>query len=188
VRVAVNLSPRQLLAPGLSQGVARALATTGLDADALCLEITETALLGDAEASRIVLRELKAAGVHIALDDFGTGYSSLTYLKRFPVDVLKIDRSFVEGLGHSAQDRAIVSTVVALANAFGIVTVAEGVETEEQVAALRMLGCAHAQGFYWSPALPRPDFDAWLREWVSPGRSAGGLPSAPASLPRSSPS
>ena len=188
LRVAVNVSPRQLLAPGLSQGVARVLATTGLEADALCLEITETALLGDAESSRIVLGELQAAGVHIALDDFGTGYSSLTHLKRFPVDTLKIDRSFVEGLGHSEHDRAIVSAAVDLANAFGIVTIAEGVETEDQVAALKALGCAHAQGYYWSPALPRPEFDAWLHEWFSPDRSADDLPCEPASLPRSSPS
>ena len=188
LRIAVNISPRQLLAPGLTQSVARVLATTGLDPDALCLEITETALLGDAESSGVVLRELHSAGVHIALDDFGTGYSSLTHLKRFSVDVLKIDQSFVEGLSHSQHDRAIVSAAVELANAFGILTVAEGVETEEQVAALRSLGCAHAQGFYWSPALPRHEFEDWLREWLSPGRSAGGLPSGPASLPQSSPS
>jgi EAL domain-containing protein (putative c-di-GMP-specific phosphodiesterase class I) len=188
VRIAVNLSPRQLLAPGLSQSVARVLTTTGLDGDALCLEITETALVGDAESSRLVLGELKAAGVHIALDDFGTGYSSLTYLKRFPVDILKIDQSFVEGLSHNDHDRAIVAAAVELANAFGILTVAEGVETEDQVTALRALGCAHAQGHYWSPALPRAEFDAWLSERLSPDRSAGGLLSAPASLPRSSPS
>jgi EAL domain-containing protein (putative c-di-GMP-specific phosphodiesterase class I) len=152
----------------------------------LCLEITETALLGDAESSAVVLGELHSAGVHMALDDFGTGYSSLTYLKRFSVDCLKIDRSFVEGLSHSDHDRAIVSAAVQLANAFGILTVAEGVETEEQLATLRALGCAQAQGFYWSPALPRHEFEAWLKEWLSPGRSAGALPSGPASLPRSS--
>jgi EAL domain-containing protein (putative c-di-GMP-specific phosphodiesterase class I) len=186
LRIAVNLSPRQLLAPGLTQSVARILATTGLDPDALCLEITETALLGDAESSGMVLRDLQATGVHIALDDFGTGYSSLTYLKRFAVDVLKIDRSFVEGLSESIHDRAIVSAAIDLADAFGILTVAEGVETEDQLAELRALGCAHAQGFLWSPALARHDLEAWLNEWLSRGRSAGGLLSSPASPPRSS--
>jgi CheY-like chemotaxis protein len=127
----------------------------------LCLEITETVLLDDAHGSVKALEALKAIGVRIAVDDFGTGYSSLTYLKRFPVDVLKIDRSFIDGLVHDRQDRAIVSSVVDLAHAFGLTTIGEGVETVEQLALLRSLGCDAAQGYFWSPALPPDELARW---------------------------
>ncbi|HET9769716.1 MAG TPA: EAL domain-containing protein, partial [Acidimicrobiia bacterium] len=108
----------------------------------------------DGDSTTRALNRLKSIGVQIGVDDFGTGFSSLTYLKRFPVDVLKIDRSFVEGLGRDPQDRAIVASVVDLAHAFGLTTVAEGIETAGQLAELRALGCERGQGFLWSPALP----------------------------------
>ncbi|MDQ1419196.1 MAG: hypothetical protein QOJ52_1158 [Acidimicrobiaceae bacterium] len=160
--LAVNLSARQLLAPDLSEVVRGALAKSGLTPSCLCLEITESVLLDDAHASVKALDALKAIGVRIAVDDFGTGYSSLTYLKRFPVDVLKIDKSFIDGLVHDRQDRAIVSSVVDLAHTFGLSTIGEGVETAEQLALLRALGCEAAQGYFWSPALPPDDLARWM--------------------------
>jgi diguanylate cyclase (GGDEF)-like protein len=161
--LAVNLSARQLLAPDLSNIVRDALATSGLTPSSLCLEITESVLLDDAQASAKVLEALKAIGVRIAVDDFGTGYSSLIYLKRFPVDVLKIDKSFIDGLVDDRQDRAIVSSVVDLARAFGLTTIGEGVETAEQLALLRALGCEAAQGHLWSPALPPDELERWAQ-------------------------
>jgi diguanylate cyclase (GGDEF)-like protein/PAS domain S-box-containing protein len=163
--VSVNLSARQLTQPQLVDIVSSALVTSGLLPGQLCLELTESVLLDDARSSTKVLTELKDLGVRIGVDDFGTGYSSLTYLQQFPVDTLKVDRSFVEGLGDSGAlggDRAIVAGVIDLAHAFGLTTVAEGVETAEQLAALRELGCEQAQGFLWSAALPEPQVRAWI--------------------------
>jgi CheY-like chemotaxis protein len=121
-------------------------------------------LLDDADASVKALEALKAIGVHIAVDDFGTGYSSLTYLKRFPLDVLKIDKSFIDGLADDREDRAIVSSVVHLAHSFGLTTIGEGVETAEQLVLLRALGCEAAQGHFWSPALPPDELARWTRD------------------------
>ncbi|MEW6471125.1 MAG: EAL domain-containing protein [Actinomycetota bacterium] len=160
--VSVNLAARQLLAPDLPAVVEEAVAASGLDPAQLCLEITESALLEDGDSSTRALNRLKAIGVQIGVDDFGTGFSSLTYLKRFPVDVLKIDRSFVEGLGRDRQDRAIVASVVDLAHAFGLTTVAEGVETPEQLDELRALGCEWGQGYLWSPPLPADAASQWI--------------------------
>ena len=123
---------------------------SGLDPRSLVLEITESAVMEDAGANAETLRELKALGVKIAVDDFGTGYSSLAYLKRFPVDFLKIDRSFVSGLGEDPDDEGIVSSVVNLARTLRLEAVAEGVETEEQRTLLRGMDCELAQGFYFS--------------------------------------
>jgi diguanylate cyclase (GGDEF)-like protein len=160
--VSVNLSARQLSSPGLRDVVAATLAESGLPPELLCLEITESVLMEDADASREQLQALKEIGVTLSVDDFGTGYSSLLYLKRFPVDVLKIDRSFVSGLGTSTEDSAIVAGVVQLARALGLQSVAEGVEDPEQVRRLGGLGCDLAQGFYWSPALDAEHLEAWL--------------------------
>ena len=160
--LSVNLAARQLLAPDVCAVVEAALAESGLEPARLCLEITESALLEDGESSTRALSRLKALGVHIAVDDFGTGFSSLTYLKRFPVDVLKIDRSFVDGLCHDPEDRAIVASVIDLAHAFGLTTTAEGVETAEQLAQLRALGCAQGQGFLWSRPLPADAAGRWI--------------------------
>ena len=128
----------------------------------LCLELTETALLEDLDRHLGVLLALRDLGVRLALDDFGTGFSSLTYLKRFPVDIVKIDRSFVAGLGVTHCDTAIVRSVIELAHALSLTVVAEGIERPEQLEALRSLGCDLAQGYLFSPARPQ----ALLLEWL----------------------
>jgi diguanylate cyclase (GGDEF)-like protein/PAS domain S-box-containing protein len=152
--LAVNLSARQLARGELLDVVDAALSSTGLDPGRLCLEITESVLMEDLDWSIEALLGLKTLGVRLAIDDFGTGYSSLNYLRRFPVDVVKVDRSFVAGLGVDPAADAIVAAVINLSHALGLSVVAEGVEREEQVVALRALGCDRAQGFYWSPAVP----------------------------------
>jgi diguanylate cyclase (GGDEF)-like protein len=163
--VSVNLSGRQLDTAALSNNVADILERTGLDPGLLGLEITESVVMRDPEASTMALRALKELGVRLAVDDFGTGYSSLAYLRRFPVELLKVDRAFVDGLGAEsgdAEDRAIVAAVVSLAHTLGMKAIAEGVETAEQLAELRSLGCDMAQGFLVSPPLTAPDFDDLL--------------------------
>jgi EAL domain-containing protein (putative c-di-GMP-specific phosphodiesterase class I) len=156
----VNISARQLTpGAGLVESVADVLRESGLDPASLVLEITESALMGDAEAALRILTQLKALGVRLAIDDFGTGYSSLVYLKRCPVDLLKIDMGFIRGLGQDPEDSAIVACVIGLARAVGIDAVAEGVETAEQLAALQELGCAFGQGYLWSRPVPAGDFD-----------------------------
>jgi diguanylate cyclase (GGDEF)-like protein/PAS domain S-box-containing protein len=163
--VSVNISARQLMRPELIDVVTEALEASGLDPAQLCLEITESVLLEDAVFSARSLAELKGLGLRIGVDDFGTGYSSLTYLQRFPVDTLKVDRSFVEGLGtagHARGDRAIVAGVIDLAHAFGLTTVAEGVETQAQLHVLQALGCELAQGYLWSPPIPGPQALDWI--------------------------
>ena len=155
--MAVNLSGVQLGRVDLVRRVADVLDGSGIDPSRLSLEITESVLMRDAEEALGMLRDLKALGVRISVDDFGTGYSSLTYLKRFPVDVLKIDRSFVDGLGTDADDLAIVQAILALAASLGIDTIAEGVETHVQAQVLRDLGCQRAQGFLLGRPTPSPD-------------------------------
>ena len=149
----VNLSARQFRLPGLAGEVAGALEETDLEPGWLALEITESAMMADAPEAVGTLEGLKALGVGLAVDDFGTGYSSMSYLKRFPVDRVKIDRSFVDGLDERAEDEAIVSGVVGLARALGLRVIAEGVETEGQLARLKEMGCEEAQGFYFSEPL-----------------------------------
>jgi len=158
--VAVNLSVRELSQPDIVDRVQAILESTGARPGSMCLEITETALIDDSSAVRTTLDELRRIGVGLAIDDFGTGYSSLSYLRRFPIDVLKIDQSFVQGIGVNRRDTAIVAAVLDLADALDIVSVAEGVETYEQLAALRELGCARAQGHFFAPAGDVADFDA----------------------------
>jgi len=148
--VSVNLSGRQIAQSDLVSVVANVLADTGLPASRLVLEITESVLMGDAEGSIAVLRSLKNLGLGLSIDDFGTGYSSLSYLKKFPVDVLKIDKSFVDGLGTEGEDSAIVRATVTLAHSLGLETVAEGTETPTQLLALSALGCDKAQGYLFS--------------------------------------
>jgi diguanylate cyclase (GGDEF)-like protein/PAS domain S-box-containing protein len=160
-RVSVNLSARQLAVASLLDSVKAALVETGLEPSRLCLEITESVLMEDVESSIESLLALKALGVRLAIDDFGTGYSSLGYLRRFPVDVVKIDRSFVAGLGTDPAATAIVAAVVNLSHALGLSVVAEGVETEEHLVALRALRCDRAQGYYWSKPLAPDELDRW---------------------------
>jgi diguanylate cyclase (GGDEF)-like protein len=148
--LSVNLSPHQLSDPNLLADVTAALAATGVDPGMLCLEITESALVADMDAALDVLERLRAIGVRVALDDFGTGYSSFSYLHRLPVDVLKIDRSFVARITAEPRDRAVVAGMIELAHALGLQTVAEGVETPGQLAELGGMSCNLAQGFYFS--------------------------------------
>jgi EAL domain-containing protein (putative c-di-GMP-specific phosphodiesterase class I) len=150
LRVAVNFSPRQLSHPSAVETVVKTLEDTGLPPELLCVEITESALVEDANATLATLNQLKTLGVTLALDDFGTGYSSLTYVRRFPIDTLKIDRSFIDGIVGSSEDEAIVTAVLSMGRALGVHVVAEGVETEEQAARLRTLGCTLAQGYLFS--------------------------------------
>jgi EAL domain-containing protein (putative c-di-GMP-specific phosphodiesterase class I) len=140
--------------PILASRVSAALASSGLAADELCLELTESALMDDADLALTALRGLKSLGVRLAIDDFGTGYSSLAYLRRFPIDAVKIDRSFVTGLGSRGEDGAIVTAVLGLAKALGLTAIAEGVEEVGQRDELVRLGCLAAQGYLFAP--PRP--------------------------------
>ncbi|HUR18520.1 MAG TPA: EAL domain-containing protein [Acidimicrobiales bacterium] len=160
--VSVNMSGRQLAHPDIVDSVRDVVESTSMDPALLCLEITESVLMADAEVSVRTLRALKTLGVRLAVDDFGTGYSSLSYLKRFPVDYLKIDRSFVRGLGRDPEDTAIVSAIVTLAATLGLGVIAEGVETELQLAELKVLDCSLGQGYYWSKALSDDDFGRLL--------------------------
>jgi diguanylate cyclase (GGDEF)-like protein len=159
--MAVNLSPRQVAEPDLPTVVAAALAESGLTPAALHLEITETVLMEQAEPT---LEALKALGVSLVLDDFGTGYSSLAYVQRFPIDVLKVDRSFVTHLEPDSDDEKIVAAIVNMARSLRVEVVAEGVETAEQAATLHALGCRLGQGFYYARPLPAMAVDALLDE------------------------
>ena len=162
--VRVNLSARQFEQSDLPDRVAEALRTSTLPPQRLCLEITETTLMGRAEASLDVLRQLRSLGVGLAIDDFGTGYSSLAYLKRFPVDTLKIDRSFVEGLPDSVFDMAIVTAVLSLARCLGIEVVAEGVENAAQADVLRAHGVRRAQGWLYAAAMEQDRLGPWIQQ------------------------
>jgi diguanylate cyclase (GGDEF)-like protein/PAS domain S-box-containing protein len=152
--ISVNLSTRELAQPSLVGQVSAALDRTGLDPGMLCLEITETSLMEDPDGAVAVLASLRDLGVKLSIDDFGTGYSSLLYLRRYKVDYLKVDRSFVAGLGSDAQATAIVSSVIQLAHALQLSVVAEGVETAEQADVLRAMNCDLGQGYLWSPPVP----------------------------------
>jgi diguanylate cyclase (GGDEF)-like protein/PAS domain S-box-containing protein len=168
--MATNLSPRQLAEPSLIDQVSRVVHDSGVMPGTLWLEITETALMHDTESATSALRALRGLGVHLAVDDFGTGYSSLSHLKRFPIEALKIDQGFVAGLARDPEDAAIVTAVVSLAHALGLSSTAEGVETPEQLAELRILGCEHAQGHLFAEPLPpevlTDDPVAWLGNWA----------------------
>ncbi len=154
LKVAVNLSPVQFVGDALVEEVAQALAASGLPAERLELEITDSVLLQDDAATLAILHRLRALGVSTAMDDFGTGYSSLSYLRRFPFDKIKIDQSFVRNLGHEAGSSEIVRAAVGLGKTFGMIVLAEGVETEEQAAILREAGCDELQGYLFGRPCP----------------------------------
>jgi diguanylate cyclase (GGDEF)-like protein len=151
--IGVNLSARQLQDPNLVALVSQVLTDSGLDPRSLKLEITESVVMQDAPATLTTLHTLRDLGIRLAIDDFGTGYSSLGYLKRFPIDTLKIDRSFVEGITTDPEDTAIVQAVISVAKSLGLSVTAEGIETEEQLLRLRELGCDRGQGFYFGQPL-----------------------------------
>jgi diguanylate cyclase (GGDEF)-like protein/PAS domain S-box-containing protein len=152
--LSVNVGTRQLVDPSFYDMVVDALSETGIDSDSLWLEITETALLSDVKSATVALRDLRSLGLHLSVDDFGTGYSSLTYLKRFPIEAIKIDKSFVTGLGIESEDTSIVEAVVRLGQALGLSVVAEGIESPLQLSRLRDLGCDRGQGYLFGR--PRP--------------------------------
>ena len=174
--VSVNLSARQLARAELVGEVAAALDASGVAPECISLEITESVLMEDVEASLGAIKALRALGVRLGIDDFGTGYSSLGYLKRLPVDTVKVDQSFVDGLGTDAEDSAIVAAVVNLGHTLTLNVVAEGVETEEQLAELVALGCDSAQGFLFAPALPPTEFEALLAPGALWRPTRGALP------------
>jgi EAL domain-containing protein (putative c-di-GMP-specific phosphodiesterase class I) len=149
--------------------VTSALATNGIAGRRLVVEITESVMLGDVAGAHDALTALRGLGVHLAADDFGTGYSSLSYLKQYPIDHVKIDRSFVAGLGTNADDDGIVSAILAMARALGLVVVAEGIETTVQRRRLTELGCEHAQGYLFARPLTAAAAGALL-EVVRAGR------------------
>ena len=167
VRVAVNLAMRQLADEGLVGLITEVLLQTGLTAEFLELELTETDVMQEAEEMRCKLRRLKDLGVFLSLDDFGTGYSSLSYLKRFAFDCLKIDRSFVRDITTDSDDKAIVQTIIAVAKSLGMIALAEGVETVETLTCLRAMGCHHAQGYLISRPLPSDEAGQMLRTCIS---------------------
>ena len=178
--LSVNLSARQFQHASLVPDIARILEQTGLPSRCLTLEITESVIMQDAPATMARLQALKELGVKLAIDDFGTGYSSLGYLKRFPVDVLKIDQTFVRGLGQDPEDSAIVRAIVTVAENLDLSVTAEGVETLEQLALLRELGCERGQGYYFARPLPADPLATLFagglaglteRHLVHPGRS-----------------
>jgi EAL domain-containing protein (putative c-di-GMP-specific phosphodiesterase class I) len=160
LRIAVNPSPAQLRNPALPQTLVSALAASGLAPDRLELEITETVLLNDSAATLSILFRLRELGVRIAMDDFGTGYSSLSHLQRFPLDKIKIDRSFINNMATDASSLNIIRAVAALASGLGVAATAEGVETREQLDLIRSEGCTEMQGFLLSKPVPAHELGA----------------------------
>jgi EAL domain-containing protein (putative c-di-GMP-specific phosphodiesterase class I) len=154
IQIAVNISPRQFRDSNLVATIRRNLRESGLNPSTLEIEITETMLMGNVEAANATVRQLHELGVRLAIDDFGTGYSSLNYLKKFPIDTVKVDRSFIMDIPESADDKAITSAVVAMAHRLNMEVVAEGVETQAQLDFLLELDCEYAQGFLFAKPLP----------------------------------
>jgi EAL domain-containing protein (putative c-di-GMP-specific phosphodiesterase class I) len=164
MRMAVNLSPRQFTDPNLLEDIREALAKSGMTPQLLELEITESMVMQNPEEAKRVLAALKKIGVHLSIDDFGTGYSSMSLIKQFPIDTIKVDRSFVRDLPIDANDRAITKTVIALGKALNLTIVAEGVETAAQEEFLRDQHCDEIQGFLFTKPLAGDDFAAFARE------------------------
>jgi EAL domain-containing protein (putative c-di-GMP-specific phosphodiesterase class I) len=177
LELSVNLSARQLQDPELLTDVRRILSATGLDPQQLRLEITESIAVDDGEATLRVLHALRDMGIRLAIDDFGTGNSALSYLQRFPVDTLKIDRSFVQQLGHAEQDRGMVQAVIAFAKTLGLSVTGEGVETADQLEQLRMMGCDLVQGYYFARPVPAGELIRLLVDRRLSGAS-GNIPRA----------
>ena len=167
LQVCVNLSARELADPQLVQRVRRALRTTDLDPARLCLEIAETTVMDQPERTATILNHLRELGLRIAVDDFGTGYTSLLHLRRFPVDLLKVDRAFVGAVTDQVDDATIVRLVIRLAQELRLTSVAEGVENRGQRDMLEWLGCDLGQGYLWSRPLPAPEFRRWLAGYAT---------------------
>jgi diguanylate cyclase (GGDEF)-like protein len=163
LRVAVNVSPLQFRQANFVKKLSAALAEFSLDATFLEIELTEATLMSNAEGSVALLNELSQLGVVVAVDDFGTGYSSMSYLQRFPIDKLKIDRSFISDVASNAGDASIVRAIISLAHGLRLKVIAEGVESEEQLGILRRMGCDQYQGFYRSAAVPAAEIERFAR-------------------------
>jgi EAL domain-containing protein (putative c-di-GMP-specific phosphodiesterase class I) len=161
-QISVNVSARQVSDPGFASYVAGELAACGLPPQWLSLELTESTLIDGNPATERTLNDLNALGVQLGLDDFGTGFSSLAYLKRFPIDFVKIDQTFTDGLGTDDNDTAIVRATIALAQSLGISVVAEGVESEQQRDLLRELGCDFGQGYLFAKPIDAHEFDSLI--------------------------
>ena len=164
----INLSGRQLQFPEVVDDVAQALEESGLPPSSLVLEMTESVLMDDNEDVLTILQRIKALGARLAIDDFGTGYSSLSYLHRFPVDLLKIDRSFVERLSRASDNAELARTIVRLGQSLQLVTVAEGVEDSAQFLALRRMGCDVGQGFYFGRPMESEEISRLLGDDIAP--------------------
>ena len=168
----INLSGRQLQHAEVVDDVAHALRESGLPPEALVLEMTESILMDDSENVLAILQQLKQLGARLAIDDFGTGYSSLSYLHRFPVDMLKIDRSFVERLSHTSDNAELARTVVRLGQSMQLVVVAEGVEDHAQFLALRRMGCDIGQGYYFGRPMEPEGIERLLSDELTPARTS----------------
>ena len=160
--LSVNVSPIQLGREDFVQDVERILRESGVQPDSITLEITESALMEDTDAATTALEQLKALGVHLAIDDFGTGYSSLNYLQRMPIDILKIDRSFVNRIDQGGDELAFARAIVELARSLSLRTIAEGIELESQAECLDQLGCDLGQGFLYAKAVPPEELTVML--------------------------
>ena len=164
IKLSINLSARQFRQEDLADNIGQILGQAGIDGRRLAFELTESMVMHDVENTLHTLRELKQLGATVSLDDFGTGYSSLSYLKRFPIDVLKIDRSFVRDIHRDSDDSAIAQAVIAMAHKLGLKVVAEGVEDHSQLALLREFDCDQLQGYLFSRAIPPEEFALMLQQ------------------------
>ena len=160
-RVSINISPADVAEPGFAEHVAESLATYGVRPDRLELEITENAVMEDADRSLTTLKAIARTGTRIAIDDFGTGYSSLSYLHRLPLDVVKIDRSFMRDLAVDENKHSLVCTMISLSKTLGYRVVVEGVERSDELNIIRRTGCDEVQGYYFSRPLPPEEFATW---------------------------
>ena len=176
LRISVNLSPSQFRGSGLTDTIRRALDDAGLQPQYLEVELTESAVMSDPEESIAILEQLSAMGVLVSVDDFGTGYSSMSYLRRFPIDKLKIDRVFINEIASRPEDASIVRAIVSLAHSLRLKVVAEGVETPAQLDFLKAVGCDEYQGYHFSRPLPAGEFERVVRETAAQTGtlSAGG--------------
>jgi len=172
IPLSINLSARQFADAELLRDLQAALLASGMPAHALELEVTESVVIGNPERALVTLRAIKQLGVRLAIDDFGTGYSSLAQLKRFPVDALKVDRSFIQGLPGDTYDAAITEAIIVMCRTLRLTVVAEGVETVEQREFLRERGCTQMQGYQFSKPLPAASFAALLREHLAMASAA----------------
>src|SRR4029077_2391437 len=175
LHMAVNLSARQIARPEIVEEVREALAASGLDPSKLVLEITESVMIHDMDLAIGRLKELKALGVQLAIDDFGTGYSSLNYVRRFPVDILKVDKSFIDGVTEGGESSALTAAVIELASILNLKPVAEGIERPDQLARLLELQCDLGQGFLFAKPLPELELEPMLRDRFEMAAEAAAL-------------